>query len=147
MKNEKLKIGFLIIGSFLFESGFYWLTSTIIGYFSSNNYLPSIIFLIFTFLNYLVILPIVSLKLLTNPQKVFVPILLSSILFNIATVIGSYTYLCLVIINPNYMSLCFLFENFFANGTMMNIIFYGALAFLTFSKPLMLKLVLNMKSK
>ena len=142
MKIDKLKMFLLIIGSFFIESGFYWLLRVIIENFSNNSYLTTIIFLIFTFLNYTIALPRISSKLLTNPNKIITPILLFNIAVNLVAVIGSFTYLYFVLINPNYMSLCILLDNFGSTEN-MNVIFYVAFIVITFAKPFALKLSLN----
>lgn len=135
MKNEKLKIAFLIIGSFLLEYGIFSLTNAIVSFFSFNDYLTSIIFFIITTINYFIILPKISLKISSKTNIIFCLFLILNIVFNGITIIGAFIYLTFITVNPNYMSLVFLDVS-----TGMFALLY---IILTFAKPFILKLALN----
>lgn len=153
MKKDNKVIALLILGTFIIELLFFNLlqfsTTLYEDYYVANRLVPSILYLVFTFLNYSVILPRISNKLLSNKDKAFKSFLLFNIIFNVFSgVFGPFTYLYFVLINPTVLSISSLIE-LLKNpvGIVGNILYYIALTVITFIKPFVLKLSLKALNK
>ena len=149
--KDKTVIFISVLFSALAEIGvFYTVYSTAAFCIESPTYKALLLFLVFaaeSLIIYSVILPKLFSKHLINPKSIFKVFLFFNIAFNICGIIGTYTYLYFVLINPNIMFLNLIIENLYTPNTLLaNALFYLLLIAVTFAKPLLLKYFLEKRN-
>lgn len=152
MKKDKIIISLCVIFSALIELAVFYGT-LFIERMAVQGLLISAVFVVVLLLIYGLILPKIFAKFSINRHFVFKVFLIFNIVFNIFSgVIGIYTYLYFVQINPDVMFLnlivdC-LSQHFGQHIDMLwNISYYGLLIAVTFAKPLLLKCSLRFIEK
>lgn len=153
MKKEKIIISLCVIFTALVELASFYATQSIAQIFieksAGEGLLLSFVFAVDLLVIYGLILPKVFFKYSINPHLVFKVFLIFNIVFNIFSgVIGIYTYLYFVVINPNVMFLNLIIEDFYSRIDLFgNILYYFLLIAVTFVKPLLLKCFLKIESR
>lgn len=150
--KHKTAIFISVLLSALAEIGMFYAVQNTAAFFIENPaqkaLLLSLVFAFETFIIYAVILPKFFSKHLINPKSIFKAFLFFNIAFNVFSgIIGIYTYLYFVLINPNVMYLNLIIEDLYSRNTLHgNILFYLLLIAVTFAKPLLLKYFLEKKN-